>query len=113
MSDETDAALIDDILDAAQRIKTYVGLEGRNGFMRQELVYDGVCMNLLRIGESARFLGEQTTSRLPEIPWPDLVSLRNRVAHGYETLKPETLWLIATLSLPDLVAALHGLRDAD
>lgn len=113
MSDETDAGLIDEISDAARRVRTYIDREGRTGFMRKELVYDAVCMNLLRIGECARFLDDQTKARLPNIPWPDIVNLRHRVAHSYETLKPEVLWLIASVSLPELDHALRGLNGAN
>ena len=112
MSDAADANLIAEILDAAGRVKSYIERDSREGFLRQGLVYDAVCMNLLRIGECARFLSDDVKGRLPSIPWPDIVSLRNRVAHSYETLKPEVLWLIASVSLPALYQALQVL-DAD
>ncbi|WP_288757289.1 HepT-like ribonuclease domain-containing protein [uncultured Brevundimonas sp.] len=111
MSDEADADLIVEMLDATDRVRTYVALDGRNGFLRQGLVYDAVCMNLLRIGECARFLSDDLKNRLPTIPWPDIISLRNRVAHGYETLKPDVLWLIASESLPELDASLRSLDE--
>lgn len=112
MSDGADADLIAEILDAVERVRLYIERDGREGFLRQSLVYDAVCMNLLRIGECARFLSDDVKGRLPNIPWPDIVSLRNRVAHSYETLKPEVLWLIVSVSLPALDVALHGL-DSD
>jgi len=111
LSDEADAILIAEIRDAASRVKSYIAPEGREGFMCQTLVYDAVCMNLLRTGECARFLSDAVKTRLPDIPWPDIVSLRNRVAHSYETLKPEVLWLIASVSLPELDQALRSLSD--
>ena len=113
MSDESDGNLIAEILDAAERVKTYISADGQDGFMKQDLVYDGVCMNLLRIGECARFLSDDTKALMPTIPWPDLVNLRNRVAHSYETLRPAVLWLIASKSLPELGEALIRLEDTD
>jgi uncharacterized protein with HEPN domain len=109
LCDEGDANLILEMLDAADRVKSYIGPAGREGFVRQEMVYDAVCMNLLRIGECARFLGDDVKMKLPTIPWPDIVQLRNRVAHGYETLKPEVLWLVASVSVPQLSDALRSL----
>ena len=113
MSDDSDGHLIAEILDAARRVETYIAAEGQDGFMRQDLVYDGVCMNLLRVGECARFLSDQTKALMPTIPWPDLVNLRNRVAHSYETLRPAVLWLIASRSLPELGEALARLKESD
>ena len=113
MSDEADANLILEVRDAAARVKAYMAPEGRPGFLRQGLVYDAVCLNLLRIGECARFLSQDLKSRLPDIPWPDIVNLRHRVAHGYETLRPDVLWLIASVSVPELDEALRGLDGSD
>ena len=111
MSDEADAGLILEILDAADRVRTYLAPEGQAGFLRQGLVYDAVCLNLLRVGESARFLSDGFKGRLPDVPWPDLVNLRHRVAHGYETLRPEVLWLIASVNLPELADHLRGPQE--
>ena len=94
--------------DAAARIADYIGAGGEAEFMRQTIVYDAVRMNLLRIGECARFLSPGLKSRLPDIPWPDLVSLRNRLAHSYETLTPSLLWLIASSSVPDAIATIEA-----
>jgi uncharacterized protein with HEPN domain len=111
LSEEADAELVAEILDAIGRVKTYVEPEGRAGFLKQALVYDAVYLNLLRIGECARFLSDAIKARRPDIPWLDIVSLRNRVAHGYETLRPDVLWLIVSVSLPELDDALRGLGD--
>ncbi len=111
MSDESDSALVSEMLDAARRIAAYIDAGGAPEFLQQTIVYDAVCMNLLRLGECARFLGPETRSRLPTVPWPDLVNLRNRLAHGYETLKPALLWSIASVNVPDVAALLAGLAD--
>jgi len=109
LSDKADVNLILEVLDAAERVKTYLAPEGRVGFLKQGLVYDAVCLNLLRIGECSRLLSETLKGRLPSIPWPDIVNLRHRVAHSYETLRPDVLWLIASVNVPELDAALRGL----
>ena len=107
MSDESDPFLFDEMHDAAARIADYIGAGGEAEFMRQTIVYDAVRMNLLRIGECARFLSPGLKSRLPDIPWPDLVNLRTRLAHSYETLKPGLLWQIACSSVPAALAAIE------
>jgi uncharacterized protein with HEPN domain len=112
VSDDPDAVLVGEILDATERVATYIAAEGRAGFMRQGIIYDAVCMNLLRIGECARFLSDPFRDRLPQVPWPDIISLRHRVAHGYETLKPEVLWRIASVNLPELRDTLRRPGDA-
>lgn len=39
----------------------------------------------------------------PQIPWPQLVSLRNRLIHGYDNVDFDILWQIVTQDLPGLV----------
>ena len=109
MSDEADAHLTIEMLDAADRVNAYLEPAGREGFVGQGMVYDAVCLNLLRIGECARLLSDRVKIRLPAIPWPDIVNLRHRVAHSYDTLKPDVLWLIASVSVPELSRALRSL----
>lgn len=111
MSDNHDGPLIAEMLDASERMAAYIKPGGRAEFMQQSLVYDAVCMNLLRFGECARFLSPELKSQLPDVPWPDLVNLRNRLAHSYDSLKPDLLWLIASRSVPDVVAALDLIQS--
>ena len=101
-----------EMLDAAQRIAAYIEAGGAPEFLQQTVVYDAVCMNLLRLGECARFLSPEIKSSLPTVPWPDLVNLRNRLAHGYETLKPALLWSIASVNVPNVAALLAGSMDS-
>ena len=45
----------------------------------------------------------------PEIPWPQIISLRNRLIHGYEAVDNDILWQIIVHDLPLLVAALKAI----
>ena len=43
----------------------------------------------------------------PGIPWPQIVSLRNRLIHGYDNVDFDILWQIITYDLPPLIAELE------
>jgi uncharacterized protein with HEPN domain len=43
----------------------------------------------------------------PDIPWPEIVGLRNRLIHGYDSVDFDILWQIVTEDLPPLIAALE------
>ena len=63
------------------------------------------------IGEAAARVSAATQSALPGIPWPQVVSLRNRLVHGYDEVDHDILWTIVSQDLPPLVAQLaDGLR---
>ncbi|MGH9395637.1 MAG: HepT-like ribonuclease domain-containing protein, partial [Terriglobia bacterium] len=57
------------------------------------------------IGEAANRVPEE--ERIPEIPWPQIVSLRNRLIHGYDEVDFDILWQIITYDLPQLIEVLE------
>jgi uncharacterized protein with HEPN domain len=54
------------------------------------------------IGEAARFISEDIRQRHPEVPWPQMIALRNRLIHGYFVVDYEIVWDIVTNELPAL-----------
>jgi uncharacterized protein with HEPN domain len=59
------------------------------------------------IGEAANRIPEEEQARHAEIPWPQIVSLRNRLIHGYDSVDFDILWQIVTEDLPPLVTSLE------
>ena len=67
-------------------------------------------MRLLEIvGEAAGRVSEEESALHPEIPWPQIVGLRNRLIHGYDAVDYDILWQIITDDLPLLVKALEAI----
>jgi uncharacterized protein with HEPN domain len=64
------------------------------------------------IGEAAAKVPAAQRSRHSEIPWPEIVGLRNRLIHGYDSVDFDILWMIVSTDLPRLIAALEkALQD--
>jgi uncharacterized protein with HEPN domain len=59
------------------------------------------------IGEAASKVPKEECCRYPEIPWPQIVSLRNRLIHGYDQIDFDIIWQILTRDLPPLIAELE------
>lgn len=97
------------IRDRISLVKSWVAGMNESAFVSHLMARDAVALSLLVIGESARRLLETTKQRAPEIPWPAIVSLRNRVAHGYETVDHALVWQVVTADLPVLDAAVERL----
>lgn len=55
------------------------------------------------IGEAASRIPKQDQKDYPEVPWPDIVSLRNRLIHGYDNVDLDILWQILSKDLPVLI----------
>ncbi len=65
------------------------------------------------IGEAARRVPDEICVRYPDIPWPEIVSLRNRLIHGYDMVDFDILWEIVTQDLPSLVNSLKKIVSSE
>lgn len=64
------------------------------------------------IGEATKRLSQDARAAAPEIPWSDMARLRDRVAHGYDSIDWAILWRIAQSDLPSTVRAIEALLRA-
>jgi uncharacterized protein with HEPN domain len=62
------------------------------------------------LGEAANRVTIATRQQIPNIPWSQIVSLRNRLIHGYDTINMDILWKILTDDLPALIAQLQKIE---
>lgn len=107
MSKHETSIRVRDMLDHAREA---VSLS--HGRPRVDLDHDRVLsLALVRlleiIGEAANRIPEADRQRHPEIPWPEIIGLRNRLIHGYSSTDLDIVWQIVTTDLPPLIAALE------
>lgn len=60
------------------------------------------------VGEAANHIPEEVRERNPDVPWPQVVGLRNRLIHGYDEVDFDILWQIISRDLPKLIQALEA-----
>ena len=112
MSDRPVAVLVEDMLERIERIARYtVGLD-RDAFVRDDKTIDAVVRSLEVIGEAARRIPAEFKAGHGEIPWHQIVGLRNRIVHAYFDVDVELVWGIVWAELPRLRAALTKLRES-
>lgn len=63
------------------------------------------------VGEAAARVSSEARARHPAIPWSEIVSLRNRLIHGYDAVDMDVLWSIVNTDLPALVRGLTVEED--
>jgi uncharacterized protein with HEPN domain len=84
-----------------------------NGRTRKDLDSDRqqnlALVRLLEIvGEAAGRVPPEERAKLPRIPWPEIVGMRNRLIHGYDAVDFDILWQVLTDDLPPLIDALEA-----
>jgi uncharacterized protein with HEPN domain len=63
------------------------------------------------IGEASRQLLESFREANASIPWPDIIGMRNRIAHDYMNVDLDIVWEVVHQDLPRLKSFLDGLSD--
>ena len=59
------------------------------------------------VGEAASRVKPEERARYPSIPWPEVIGMRQRLVHGYETVDLQVLWDTITDDLPPLITELE------
>ena len=59
------------------------------------------------VGEAAAKVTPATQVANPVIPWPQIIGLRNRLVHGYDSVDFDILWDIVQFDLPPMIAELQ------
>lgn len=87
---------LDDILDAAESIRRFLGSVSKEEFLGNDLLQSAVLQKLTVIGEAAARVSESTRSRYPEVNWRSIVGFRNIAVHVYYELDWQVVWETAT-----------------
>jgi uncharacterized protein with HEPN domain len=74
----------------------------KDEFLKNDLLQRAICMAMINIGECTNRLSDEFTEKHDELPWIQMVGLRNVTAHGYRSLDMELVWKTVTTDIPKL-----------
>ena len=97
-------------IDRLQHIKERINnvmnfLEGKTfEEMKSNIMcFHAVVHNIMIIGEAANLLTGDFRDQHSEVPWRDIIGMRNVLVHGYYTTSPLFIWETYTNDLPVLL----------
>ena len=99
--------MLDSTLEASGLIKG----KSRADLDRDRLLNLALVRLLEIVGEAASRVTIPTRLKYPDIPWTQIVSLRNRLIHGYDAVDLDILWKILVDDLPGLVKQLLKVKN--
>lgn len=97
-----------DILEAIERIERY-SKKGRKEFGKSELLQTWIVHHLQIIGEASRKLSNAARKTYPEIPWAQIIAMRNILVHDYFGVDTEEVWAAVKKDIPRLKGALKSI----
>ncbi len=61
------------------------------------------------VGEAASKISASTREGTPDIPWPKIIGMRDRLVHGYSAVDHDIVWDIVSGDLHEMIDTLEGL----
>lgn len=103
--------LLRDMLDHARRAVSAVA-----GKERADLDADFILAAALErfievVGEAASKVSPETKADTPQIPWREIVGMRNRLVHGYASVDHDIVWDVVAGDLKEVIDSLEMLLD--
>ncbi len=106
-----DKVRIQHMIDAINKINIYVGHSDKPAFENDTKLQDA-CIRQLQIpGEAARKILKPFQVQHPEIPWTEVIDLRNVVIHDYSGIDSDIIWNIISNDLPPLLIQLQSIEE--
>jgi len=105
---------LEDIVKYAQNVNFIISGISYEEFTKDIRIYYSVMKNIEVIGEAANMLTRHFRETHAELPWRQIVSMRNVLVHGYAQVSDADLWQTATNDIQPLCEqVLRYLSDID
>lgn len=104
-----EAVFLRHMLDAIESIEEYTRGVSFERFMADPEKQDAVVRRLEIVGEAARNVPSEFQERHDEMPWADVIALRNRIVHAYFAINLSIVWDVVQHDLPRLKDQLETL----
>jgi uncharacterized protein with HEPN domain len=102
-----DDAYLLDMLLAARDAQAFVADLTRMAYDRDRRAQYAVAHALQVIGEAAARVSQPTRQAIADVPWPEIIGMRNRLVHDYGRVDHAILWNTVERDLPRLILELE------
>jgi uncharacterized protein with HEPN domain len=98
-----DKASLYDALSAARKIERFVQNVDWTSFQANDEKSSAVYGQLVILGEACARLSPEVRTLHADVPWRQIIGMRNRIIHGYDEVNWEIVWQVATEHVPRVI----------
>ncbi len=109
MSKRDDRVSLVDMLIYAEEAVVLSSATSLNDLIEDRMMQLALQKLIEIVGEAANRVSEETQQCYQEVPWPQIIGLRNRLVHGYDDVNLDILWKIIQNDLPPLIEQLRAI----
>jgi len=100
------------MLDAARDALSFTVGKSRSDLDTDRILALSLVKCVEIIGEAAYHVSSAVQDSYPQVPWPNIIGMRNRLIHAYYDVDLNVVWQTITEDLPPLVAALEQILSS-
>ena len=108
---ENDLSLLIDITNCILDINEFTKGIYYHEFEKDKMRKLAVERQLEVIGQAANKISKETQNILINIPWSNIIGLRNKLAHDYGEILAERIWTISRNSIQELMKELGKIEE--
>ena len=102
---------LEDILEAIQKIDTYVKDVEFEQFADDSMRREAVFFNLQIIGEAVKHIPDALREAYPAVEWRKIAGLRDIMAHAYFSINLEIVWDVVENKLTEFSTHIAAILD--
>ena len=95
------------MLDAAREAVSFARNKNRSDLDSDRMLVLSIVKSIEIIGEAASTITKEFCEKHKEIPWANIIAMRNRLIHVYFDIDLDRVWDTVTDDLPPLIAVLE------
>lgn len=107
--DRADKIRIQHMIDAADEALKFAENKTIDDFRNNRMLVLSIVKDIEIIGEAASKISPSTKERFNDIPWKDIVGMRNRLIHGYFDVDIRVIKQTVDNDIPQLLAQLKDI----
>ena len=104
-----DDAYLLDMLLAVREARKFADALTFTAFEQNRMAQLAILKAVEIVGEAASRVSAMGKKAYPEIPWTEIVGMRNRLVHGYFNINLQRVWETVVEDIPRLISQLEAL----
>jgi len=95
------------MLDSAKEALSFAKNKSRRDLDSDRMLVLSIVKSIEIVGEAASKVTQETREMYSELPWANIIGMRNRLIHVYFDIDLDRVWDTVTDDLPPLIASLE------
>ncbi len=95
------------MLDAAREAMSFIKDKKRSDLDMDRMLVLSLVKSVEIMGEAASKVTKESRDNHPEVPWLNIIAMRNRLIHVYFDIDLDRVWDTITDDLPPVITALE------